>query len=333
MRIVLDAMGSDNRPEAEVLAALEAHKRWGEPVILVGPQAELEARISDNGGDQNSVEIVHAPEVLQMTDKPAKAARGKAETSMAVGMDLLKEGKADAFVTAGNTGGAMATALFRLGRIRGIKRPALAGSFPVQGGTCVMLDIGANTDCRPEYLLQFALMGSTYVSHAFGKETPRIGLLSNGEEAGKGNMLVKEAYPLLESSGINFIGNIEPKEIFAGEVDVVVADGFDGNVFIKTSEAVSKFLIEVIREQIRSSAITSIGGMLAKPAFAHVRKLLDPDEYGAAPLLGVNGIILIGHGRSNSKALVTAIRVARQSVEGNVLESTQAAISERIAAK
>jgi len=333
MRIVLDAMGSDNQPEPEVLAALEAHKRWGEPVILVGPQAELEARIADNGGDQNSVEIVHAPEVLQMTDKPAKAARGKAETSMAVGMDLLKEGKADAFVTAGNTGGAMATALFRLGRIRGIKRPALAGSFPVQGGTCVMLDIGANTDCRPEYLLQFALMGSMYVSHAFGKETPRIGLLSNGEEAGKGNMLVKEAYPLLESSGINFIGNIEPKEIFAGEVDVVVADGFDGNVFIKTSEAVSKFLIEVIREQIRSSAITSIGGMLAKPAFAHVRKLLDPDEYGAAPLLGVNGIILIGHGRSNSKALVTAIRVARQSVEGNVLESTQAAISERIAAK
>ena len=333
MRIVLDAMGSDNRPDPEVHAALEAFKRWGEPVILVGPQAELEARIANNGGDQNSVEIVHASEVLQMTDKPAKAARGKAETSMAVGMDLLKEGKADAFVTAGNTGGAMATALFRLGRIRGIKRPALAGSFPVQGGTCVMLDIGANTDCRPEYLLQFALMGSMYVSHAFGKETPRIGLLSNGEEAGKGNILVKEAYPLLESSGINFIGNIEPKEIFAGEVDVVVADGFDGNVFIKTSEAVSKFLIEVIREQIRSSAITSIGGMLAKPAFAHVRKLLDPDEYGAAPLLGVNGIILIGHGRSNSKALVTAIRVARQSVEGNVLESTQAAISERIAAK
>ena len=333
MRIVLDAMGSDTHPGPEVHAALEAYKLWGEPILLVGPKAELEALIIDVGGDPNAMEIVHAPEVLKMTDKPAKTARGKAETSMAVGMDLLKEGKADAFVTAGNTGGAMANALFRLGRIRGVKRPALAATFPVQDGSAVMLDIGANTDCRPEYLFQFAVMGDVYVSQAFDKKSPRIGLLSNGEEPSKGNMLVKDTYPLLEASGMNFIGNIEPKEIFAGNVDVVISDGFDGNVFIKASEAVSKFLIDIIRDQIRSSAISSIGGLLAKPAFSHVRKLLDPSEYGAAPLLGVNGLVFIGHGRSNTKALVNAIRVARQAVEGDVLEATQSAIKERLAAK
>ena len=333
MRIVLDAMGSDTHPGPEVNAALEAYKLWGEPILLVGPEAKLEALFAGIGGDSNAVEIVHAPEVLKMTDKPAKAARGKAETSMAVGMDLLKEGKADAFVTAGNTGGAMATALFRLGRIRGIKRPALAIAFPVQDGYSVMLDIGANTDCRPEYLLQFAVMGAVYVSQTFDKKSPRIGLLSNGEEPGKGNMLVKDTYPLLEASGINFIGNVEPKDIFAGKVDVVIADGFDGNVFIKTSEAVSKFLIDIIRDQIRSSAISSVGGLLAKPAFAYVRKLLDPSEYGAAPLLGVNGLVFIGHGRSNTKALVNAIRVARQTVEGDVLAAMQSAIRERLASK
>ncbi len=333
MRIILDAMGSDTHPGPEVHAALEAYQLWGEPILLVGPKAELEALIADIGGDPNAVEIVHAPEVLKMTDKPAKTARGKAETSMAVGIDLLKEGKADAFVTAGNTGGAMANALFRLGRIRGVKRPALAATFPVQNGSAVMLDIGANTDCRPEYLFQFAVMGDVYVSQVFDKKSPRIGLLSNGEEPGKGNMLVKDTYPLLEASGMNFIGNIEPKEIFAGNVDVVISDGFDGNVFIKASEAVSKFLIDIIRDQIRSSAISSIGGLLAKPAFSHVRKLLDPAEYGAAPLLGVNGLVFIGHGRSNTKALVNAIRVARQAVEGDVLEATQSAIKERLAVR
>jgi glycerol-3-phosphate acyltransferase PlsX len=313
MRIVLDAMGSDTHPGPEAHAALEAYKLWGDPILLVGPEAELEALIADIGGDPNAVEIVHAPEVLKMADKPAKTARGKAETSMAVGMDLLKERKADAFV--------------------GVKRPALATAFPVQDGSAVMLDIGANTDCRPEYLFQFAVMGAVYVSHAFDKKNPRIGLLSNGEEPGKGNMLVKDTYPLLEASGMNFIGNIEPKEIFAGKVDVVIADGFDGNVFIKASEAVSKFLIDIIRDQIRSNAISSIGGLLAKPAFSHVRKLLDPSEYGAAPLLGVNGLVFIGHGRSNSKALVNAIRFARQAVEGDMLKATQSAIKERLAAK
>jgi glycerol-3-phosphate acyltransferase PlsX len=276
------------------------------------------------------VNIIHAPEVLEMTDKPAAAARGKSQNSMAVGMDLLKEGKADAFVTAGNTGGAMATALFRLGRIRGVKRPALAVTIPVTDGHAIILDIGANTDCRPEYLLQFALLGSTYSELVFGIQTPRVGLLSNGEEAGKGNAQVKETYPLLAESKLNFIGNVEPKEFFAGEVDVVVTDGFYGNVFIKTSESVARFLFDLIKHELRATPVTSVGALLAKPAFQRVREVLDPAEYGAGPLLGVNGLVFIGHGRSNAKALVNAIRVARQAVEGNVLSATQEALRDRL---
>jgi glycerol-3-phosphate acyltransferase PlsX len=265
-----------------------------------------------------------------MTDKPARTARGKAENTMAVGMDMVKEGRADAFVTAGNTGGAMANALFRIGRIKGVKRPGLTAAIPVSGGHTVVLDIGANTDCKPEYLFQFALMGSAYVEGAFKVQNPRVGLMSNGEEAGKGNQLVKDAYPLMEQSGLNFIGNVEPKEVLAGEVDVVVTDGFVGNVFLKTSEAIAKFLMETIRDEITSSPVSALGGMLAKPAFNRVRILLDPSEYGAAPLLGIDGLVFIGHGRSDARALVSAIRVARQSVEAGVLTTTRQVIQRRI---
>jgi glycerol-3-phosphate acyltransferase PlsX len=330
MRIVLDAMGSDTHPAPEVQAALEAYRRWGEPVILTGPGAELARLFKEAGGGTDQVELVDAPEVLEMTDKPATAARGKSKNSMAVGMDLLKQGQADAFVTAGNTGGAMATGLFRLGRIRGVKRPALAAAIPVQDGHAIVLDIGANTDCRPEFLLQFALMGSTYAEFVFEIQSPRIGLLSNGEEAGKGNELVKETFPLLVESNLNFIGNIEPKELFAGKADVVVTDGFNGNVFLKTSESISRFLLEQIKAEITAGTVTSLGGLLAKPAFKRVREMLDPAEYGAAPLLGINGLVFIGHGRSDAKALVSAIRVARQAVSGDVLSATQAALRDRL---
>ena len=330
MRIVLDAMGSDNHPLPEVQAALEAYQRWGEPVLLTGPEDTLASLIHEQGGTREQVDIIHAPEVLEMTDKPAAAARGKSKNSMAVGMDLLKEGQADAFVTAGNTGGAMATALFRLGRIRGVKRPALAITFPVSTGHAIILDIGANTDCRPEFLVQFAILGSTYSELVFGIKNPRVGLLSNGEEAGKGNAQVKETFPYLAESTLNFIGNVEPKEVFGGEVDVVVTDGFYGNVFIKTSESVSRFLLDLIKKEIRATPVTSVGALLAKPAFQKVREILDPAEYGAGPLLGVNGLVFIGHGRSNAKALFNAIRVARQAVEGNVLAATKEALHDRL---
>ncbi|MEJ2011888.1 MAG: phosphate acyltransferase PlsX [Anaerolineales bacterium] len=330
MRIVLDAMGSDTHPAPELDAAVQAYKLWGDPILLVGPQQILSANLQTMGVPEGQVTLIHAPDVLEMTDKPAKAARAKAETSMSVGMTLLKNGEADAFVTAGNTGGAMATALFTLGRIRGVKRPAVSPTVPVKNGTAVMLDLGANADCRPEFLVQFAVMGAIYAERVHSRQNPRVGLLSNGEEAGKGNMLVKETFPLLEASGLNFIGNVEPKEIYGGVADVIVTDGFTGNVFLKTSESVSRFLLEMVRDEIVSSPITAIGGQLAKPAFSKIRKVLDPSEYGAAPLLGVDGLVFIGHGRSDAKALVSAIRVARQAVGSRVLDATRTAIRERL---
>jgi glycerol-3-phosphate acyltransferase PlsX len=330
MRIVLDAMGSDTHPDPEIEAAVQAARQWGDPVLLAGPEQILRPRLATTEVGSDQVVVVHAPEVLEMTDKPADTARGKARSSMAVGMDLLKTGEADAFVTAGNTGGAMANALFRLGRIRGVKRPALTGVFPVRNGQAVLLDIGANADCKPEYLLQFAILGSLYAETVFGWPSPRVALISNGEEAGKGNMLVKEAFPLLQGAGLNFVGNIEPKEFFAGEADVAVCDGFTGNVLLKTSEAVAGFLIAIIREQIKAGPLTSIGGLLAKPAFQRVGVTLDSSEYGAAPLLGVDGLVFVGHGRSNAKALVSAIRVARQAVSGGLLPAMRREIQRRL---
>ncbi|HEY45762.1 MAG: hypothetical protein AMJ88_00645 [Anaerolineae bacterium SM23_ 63] len=330
MRIVLDAMGSDTHPDPEIAAAVEAAALWEDTIVLTGPKDFLQPKLDTFDVPTSRIQIEHAPEVLEMTDKPAEAARGKALNSMAVGMELLKDDKADAFVTAGNTGGAMANALFRLGRIRGVKRPAVSPIIPVMGGQAVVLDVGANADCKPIYMIQFAIMGSIYAEKLLGKTSPRVGLLSNGEEPGKGNMLVKETYPLLEAAGVNFIGNVEPKEVFAGEVDVVVTDGFSGNVFIKTSEAVASFMSRIIRSEITASPISSIGGLLVRPAFRRIGSMLDPSEHGAAILLGVNGLVFIGHGRSDAKAIVSAIRVAREAVLSGLLEATREAIQTRL---
>ena len=331
MRIVLDAMGSDTHPDPEIRAAIEAVKLYGDEIILVGNQEMLQARIPGIR-NQPGIKLIHAAETLEMSDKPAENARRKSQNSMAIGMDLIKTNEADAFVTAGNTGGAMANALFHLGRIRGVKRPALTALFPVKGGRCVVLDIGANADCKPEYLLQFAVMGSVYAETVLGRSSPRVGLLSNGEEAGKGNELVKEAFPLIDSSGLNFIGNVEGKELFGGEVDVVVTDGFTGNILLKSSEAVARLITDILRQELTSSLVTKVGALLAKPAFIHIKQLLDPAEVGAAPLLGINGLVFVGHGRSDSRALVNAIRVARQAVEANLLSALREAIQQRLEA-
>jgi len=330
MRIVLDAMGSDTHPDPEVEAAVEAAALWEDTIVLTGPQDILQPKLDAFDAQISRIQIEHAPEVLEMTDKPAEAARGKALNSMAVGMELLKDDKAEVFITAGNTGGAMANALFRLGRIRGVKRPAVSPIIPVMGGQAVVLDVGANADCKPIYMIQFAIMGTIYAEKLLGITSPRVGLLSNGEEPGKGNMLVKETYPLLEAAGINFVGNVEPKEVFAGEVDVVVTDGFSGNVFIKTSEAVASFMSRIIRSEIKASPVSSIGGLLIRPAFRRIGAMLDPSEHGAALLLGVNGLVFIGHGRSDAKALGSAIRVARQAVLSGLLEAIREAIRIRL---
>jgi glycerol-3-phosphate acyltransferase PlsX len=330
MHIILDAMGSDNYPGPEVQGAADAAMAFDIDVTLVGHEEIITPELASLSVKNPRLHVQHAPEVVEMTDKPARDARRKADNSMAIGMDLVKSGTGDAFVTAGNTGGAMANALFRLGRIRGVKRPALTGLFPVQNGRTVVLDIGANTDCKPLYLLQFATLGSIYAQKVLQVNNPRVGLLSNGEEAGKGNQLIQETYPLLAASGLNFIGNVEGKELFGGEVDVAVTDGFTGNVLLKSSEAVAKLLIDVIRQELTATTRVKIGALLARPAFTKIRKMLDPAETGAAPLLGIDGLVFIGHGRSDAKAIFNGIRVAYQAAQANLLDSLRDTIREQL---
>ncbi len=334
MRLVLDAMGSDTCPEPEIDAAIEAVKLFNDTIFLVGPEDLLRKRFSDKGGLPPGIKIVNALELITMEDKglqlALKVKRKGSATSMAVGIDMVKRGEAEAFITAGNTGGAMATAYFRLGTIPGVELPALTALFPVRDGFCVVLDIGANPECKPENLVQFAIMGSVYASKVRGIPNPRVGLLSNGEEAGKGNHLVKNTSPLLEDSELNFIGNVEGKELFGGSADVVVTDGFTGNILLKSSEAVARLIVDVMTQQLKSSLVSKIGGLLARPKLRKVKDIINPDEIGAAPLLGVNGLIFIGHGRSNSHALVSAIRTARTSVEANLLTEIQQTIQERL---
>jgi len=334
IRIALDAMGSDDCPAPEVQASIQAANEYGDEILLVGPEDELRMRLGQLDGSPSKVKIINALEAITMEDKglqlALKAKRTKAKNSMAIGIDLVKNGQADAFITAGNTGGALATAFYRLGLVDGLERPALTALFPVQGGYAVVLDIGANPDCKPEHLYQFAMMGSIYAQKVLSIQNPRVGLLSNGEEAGKGNQLIQETFPLLLSSDLNFIGNVEGKELFGGQADVVVTDGFTGNILLKSSEAVAKLMVDMLRQELTSNLRTKIGAGLARPAFSAIRKLLDPSEIGAAPLLGVNGLVFIGHGRSNDYALVNAIRTARQAVKSNLLEAIRNRIEEQI---
>jgi glycerol-3-phosphate acyltransferase PlsX len=260
-----------------------------------------------------------------------KAKKKTARNSMAIGLDLVKSGEAQAFVTAGNTGAAAATAYFRLGMLPGVERPALAPVFPTRTGTCVVLDIGANPDCKPENLLQFGIMGSLYAERVRHVVRPRVGLLSNGEEAGKGNQLVRDTYPLLQASGLNFIGNVEGKELIGGEADVVVTDGFTGNILLKSSEAVASLIIDTIREKIKTaSPLVKLGGALVRPALQSLRRLLDPSQEGAAPLLGIDGLVFIGHGRSDAIAIKNAVRLARNAVDAGVLASIRDDIALRV---
>jgi glycerol-3-phosphate acyltransferase PlsX len=328
-------MGSDTYPAPDVEGAVLAAREYGVEILLVGDASRIQPLLDSLQAASLPIRVIHAPEMLTMNDKGEdlvmKARHKDAQNSMAIGYDLVKKGEADAFVTAGNTGAAMVTALFRLGRIKGVDRPALAPPFPTATGICIILDIGANPDCKPENLLQFGIMGSVYAERARGVKSPRVGLISNGEEAGKGSELVKAAYPLLQNAKLNFIGNVEGKEVFGGHADVAVTDGFTGNVLLKSTEAVAKLLVEKIRESIKGGGLlTKIGGALIRPAMGKVRKLLDPSEEGAAPLLGVNGLVFIGHGRSDTLAIKNAIRVAKEAAESKVLDAMKSAIEESL---
>ncbi|MFX1266086.1 MAG: phosphate acyltransferase PlsX [Promethearchaeota archaeon] len=323
MKIVVDAMGGDRAPAVVVEGAVQAARNLDLELILVGRQGVIQAELQQYDTSGLALTIHHASQVIEMHEHPAAAVKAKKDCSMVVGMELIKQQQADAFFTAGNSGGALAAALFRLGRIRGIQRPALSTIFPSQTpqNYCFLLDIGANADCKPEYLLQFAIMGSVYAERVLGVANPRVAIVSNGEEEGKGNQLVQDTVPLLKASDLNFVGNAEGKDIPWGIADVVVTDGFTGNVIIKLAEGVAKMLMDILKESITSSSVSKVGALLAKPAFDVVRRRLDYREYGAAPLLGVDGVVLVGHGRSDALAISNGIRMTAQTVENGVLEA------------
>jgi len=332
MRIVVDAMGGDHAPEV-VIQGLQAYLAQGTAnVILVGQEDKVKPLLQKYPLPPERVQFRHASQVIEMDEHPAEAVKAKEDSSMVVGMNLLKSGEADAFMSAGNSGGVLAAALFRLGRIPGIKRPALSTVFPTQKGFTFILDIGANTDCKPLYLQQFGIMGSIYAERVLGVPNPRVGIVSNGEEPGKGSMLVQEAFELLKGSNLNFIGNVEGKDIPAGMADVVVTDGFTGNVIIKLAEGAAALMLGIIGEEIRRRKVAALGALLAKPAFRAVKHRLDYAEYGGAPLLGVDGVVIIAHGRSNAKAICNAIRVAERAVNGKIVEQIKSGVAEHLVA-
>ncbi len=331
MRIVLDAMGTDSYPVPDVEGAVLAAREWGDEIILVGDEARVRAELDQYDTAGLKLDLIHASEVIEMTDKPAEAAKAKEDSSLRVGLNLVRDGQADAFVSAGNTGGLLAVAILHsVRRIRGVKRPAVTAVLPLAKGQVTLLDVGANADCKPEFLYQFGVMGSVYAERVLGVENPSVALLSNGEEPGKGSTLVKEAFELFKASNLNFVGNVEGKELIAAEVNVVVTDGFTGNIALKTIEAVARMLNDLIRDELMSNPLTILGGLLAKPAFRRVAKQIDPFEVGGAPLLGVNGIVIGAHGRSNGWAIRNAIRQARLAVEADMLNAIKTAISTQL---
>ena len=330
MPIVLDAMGSDDHPVPEIAAAIEFAKTTGEKVYFVGNKDVIFQHCSESDFAGLPIEIVHAEDILEMGEKAVKSTQAKPNNSMAIGLGLVKDGTAKAFVTAGNTGAAMFNSLRKLGRIKGVARPALTTLFPTVKGHCIVLDIGANADCRPEYLQQFAIMGSVYAEKMRGIKNPRVGLLNNGEEPGKGNELMKSTFPLLEASGINFIGNVEAKDVFAEKADVVVTDGFTGNMLLKTSEATAKMMTGILKEGLMSSLTGKITGLLAKPVFGELKKKLDPNEIGAAPLLGIDGLSFVGHGRSNSTALINGMKLAKTAADMDLIALIRDAVQAQL---
>ncbi len=327
MRIAVDAMGSDRYPGPDVEGAVQAARDYGVEIVLIGHKEVIEPALAKHSTTGLPISLVHASQVIEMTEHPAMAVKSKEDSSMVVGMRMLRQREVDAFVSAGNSGGMLAAALLYLGRIKGVKRPALASVFPTKDKPAFILDLGANTDCRPEYLLQFAIMGAAYSTGVLGVENPRVAIVSNGEEEGKGSILVQEAYKLLKASRLNFCGNIEGKDIPAGVADVIVTDGFTGNVIVKLSEGVVAFLLDLIKAEIKSRPLSMLGGLLAKPAFEQVRRRLDYREYGGGALLGVDGVIIVGHGRSDAVAIKSAVRVARQAVQQDLIRTIREGIA------
>jgi len=326
--IALDAMGGDHAPRAEVEGAVLAAKQHGVRVLLIGIESKLRPELNHYASRGLSLEIVHANEVITMQDAPSLAFRKKRDSSVHVGARLVRQGQADALVSAGNTGAVMAVARFVLGTLPSVDRPALAAAFPnAKGGASVLLDVGANVDSKPEQIEQFAIMGEIYYRTIFGAKRPRVGVLSIGEEAIKGNELTREASSRLRQTSLNFIGNVEGKDFFKGDVDVIVCDGFVGNIVLKISEGLVEHVGSMLKKALKSSLSAQMGYVLSRRAFGEFRRKIDYSEYGGVPLLGVRGITVIGHGRSNSNAIKNAIRVAAELCRANANEKIEKELS------
>ncbi len=320
-RIVVDAMGGDNAPGEIVAGALMAVGGLGVEVTLVGQTAAIRHEMQGTT-EVKGLKIVEAPDIIEMDEHPTDAVKVKPNSSINVGIRLVKEGKADAFVTAGNTGASMAAALLTLGRIKGIGRPALATIFPTgEGRLTMLLDVGANAECRPIHLVQFAYMGAAYMERMFGVSSPKVGLLSIGEEDTKGNQLTIDVNQALRASRLNFIGNVEGKDLTRGACDVAVMDGFTGNVVLKTAEGIAELMFTEIRKAVELTPWNKAAGLVLMSELRKVKRRLDYAEYGGAQLVGVDGIVVIGHGRSNARAVFSAIRAARDAVNNKVLDT------------
>ncbi|HEY0079081.1 MAG TPA: phosphate acyltransferase PlsX [Pyrinomonadaceae bacterium] len=332
-KVALDAMGSDRAPHPEVDGALAAARDFRVGVILVGQRERVEPELRRCGwraqGDRG-IEFVEAEEVIGMDEPVATSVRRKKRSSLRVGARLVADGLADGFVSAGNTGAAMMTAKMVIGMIEGVDRPALAAQIPTKTGKpTLLLDVGANSDCKPHQMAQFAIMGDAYARAVLGAQKPSVGLMSIGEEEAKGSVLTKEAFPLLRDlSRLNFVGNVEGRDVFTGEYDVIVTDGFTGNVMLKLSEGLQEAVISMIKRELSASTITKAGAMLARPAFQNLKKRLDYSEYGGAPLLGVQRIVVIGHGSSNARAIRNAIRSVKEFSGHGAIERIEQGIAE-----
>jgi len=318
-------MGSDRAPRPEIEGAILAARQLGAHVLLVGPEAQVRAELNRHrGASRLPIDVIHASQVITMDDKAVQAVRAKRDSSIRVGIRLVREGKADGFVTAGNTGAAMATAKMVLGAIPGVDRPALAAVFPTALGTgAMLLDVGANVDCKPNNLEEFAVMGEIYFRAIFGTSKPTVGLLSIGEEESKGNELTRDSFQLLKQLPLNFVGNVEGRDLYNGEVDVIVSDGFVGNVALKISEGVANLVRATLKDALKATITRQVGALLSRSAFDEFKKRLDHTEYGGAPLLGVRGVCIITHGSSNANAIKNAIRVAGEFAASAVNEKIE----------
>jgi len=319
MKVAVDAMGGDHAPQAIVEGAMQAAKKQDlDEVILVGDQVLIEGELTKHRWSGSNVTIVHTPQAVQMHESPSRVLRAKHDTSISVAMDLMKDGKCDAVVTAGNSGAAMAVSMWKMKKLEGVERPALAGIHPTLNGASVLIDAGGNVDCKPIHLVQFAIMGEIYARFVLSKDRPHVGLLSNGREDSKGNELTKKVHAILKKSSLNYFGYVEGTDISSGIVDVIVCDGFVGNVALKSSEGIADSMSAMLRAATRKSLWARIGYFFMRQVQEGIRRRIDYSEYGGVPLLGINGTCFICHGHSSAKAIKNAIRAASEYVRSDI---------------